>query len=428
MLTRARLWPAGTLALMVLTYAGFYLCRSNFSVAKPYLIAAYPEAVTKSTLGEIASIGTLLYAAGKFLGGSLADSLSGKRTLVLGGIGAVLFTLLFGLGGPPIFLLAWSANRFVQSFGWGGMVKITSRWFPGDANGRAMAFISLSYLFGDFAARKLLSTWFDAGSAWSQVYIFSAVGLALILVPTILLLRDNPGQVGLPEPPARRETAFSAEAPRTDLRWWARLIPLLSSPTFLTVCVLSFGFTFMRETFNEWTPTYLHEVGGLSKSAAGDASSYFPLFGGLSVIAVGFLSDRFRRWGNVAIIGTGLALSALGLVWLSRLPAGHAFQTPVIAAIAFTLIGPYSLLAGAMSLDFGGKDASGTAAGWIDGVGYIGGILAGKWVADLATARGWSAAFAVLAGMATLCAVITLGYGALRYRQLLALKAQENVA
>jgi OPA family glycerol-3-phosphate transporter-like MFS transporter len=426
-ISRARLWPAGTLALMVLTYAGFYLCRSNFSIAKPYLIAAYPDSVTKSTLGEIASIGTLLYAAGKFLGGSLADSLSGKRTLVLGGIGAVLFTLLFGLGGPPFFLLAWSANRFVQSFGWGGMVKITSRWFAGDANGRAMAFISLSYLFGDFAARKLLSSWFEAGAGWSQVYTFSAVGLALILVPTLVLLRDAPGQVGLPEPPARLETTFSAEAPRTDLSWHARLLPLLKSPTFLTVCILSFGFTFMRETFNEWTPTYLNEIGGLSKSAAGDASSYFPLFGGLSVIAVGFLSDRFRRWGNVLIIGLGLFLSAVSLTWLSQLPAGNALHAPVIAAIAFTLIGPYSLLAGAISLDFGGKDASGTAAGWIDGVGYIGGILAGKWVADLATSRGWSVAFSALSGIAILCSVITLGYGVLRYRQLQRLQTQQNV-
>jgi len=74
------------------------------------------------------------------------------------------------------------------------------------------------------------------------------------------------------------------------------------------------------------------------------------------------------------------------------------------------LIGPYSLLAGTISLDFGGKAASSTAAGWIDGVGYIGGILSGKLIADVATQQGWSAAFQLLAVVAALSAVVAVFY------------------
>jgi sugar phosphate permease len=80
------------------------------------------------------------------------------------------------------------------------------------------------------------------------------------------------------------------------------------------------------------------------------------------------------------------------------------------AAIAFALIGPYSLLAGAISLDFGGKDASSTAAGWIDGIGYLGGILSGSLIAGIATKQGWGAAFQVLAGTAAVSFVIAVAY------------------
>jgi sugar phosphate permease len=76
--------------------------------------------------------------------------------------------------------------------------------------------------------------------------------------------------------------------------------------------------------------------------------------------------------------------------------------------IGFLLIGPYSYLGGAISLDFGGKHASGTAAGIIDGVGYLGGVLAGERMAAISSRYGWRGAFLVLAGVAGLSCVAAL--------------------
>ena len=61
------------------------------------------------------------------------------------------------------------------------------------------------------------------------------------------------------------------------------------------------------------------------------------------------------------------------------------------------MIGPYSYLGGAMSLDFGGKQGSATASGFIDGIGYLGGVLAGDSIARISVAFGWRGAFVVLA-------------------------------
>src|SRR5579871_3486530 len=77
---RLRRWQSITLALMFLGYAGYYMCRVHLSVATPLLIDAFKKQhVDKQAIGHIASVGTLLYAAGKFINGSVVDFLGGRR-------------------------------------------------------------------------------------------------------------------------------------------------------------------------------------------------------------------------------------------------------------------------------------------------------------------------------------------------------------
>jgi sugar phosphate permease len=78
----------------------------------------------------------------------------------------------------------------------------------------------------------------------------------------------------------------------------------------------------------------------------------------------------------------------------------------LVAAVAFCLLGPYSYLAGAMALDFGGKEGSATASGLIDGFGYFAGILSGNGMAHLAVTYGWQTMFLVLAAVAGLTSVV----------------------
>jgi len=66
------------------------------------------------------------------------------------------------------------------------------------------------------------------------------------------------------------------------------------------------------------------------------------------------------------------------------------------------MIGPYSYLAGAMALDFGGKQGSSTLSGIIDGIGYLGGVLAGDSIARISVAYGWKGAFFALGGVSLL--------------------------
>src|SRR5262249_10464160 len=132
------------------------------------------------------------------------------------------------------------------------------------------------------------------------------------------------------------------------------------------------------------------------------------LCGGVSVLFVGYGSDRLGRMGRAQIITAGLALAAIVLLLLGS--AGGSGSTVISVAlvglVAVLVIGPYSYLAGALSLDFGGKRGAATACGLIDGAGYLAPALAVDRVGRLSVTLGWGGAFRVLAGVALLSSVV----------------------
>jgi len=399
---------AVTLALLVTGYAGYYLCRSDLSVSMPLLIDelsshGVPRDVATTRLGTIASLGVLAYAILKFPSGGLADFFGGRRNYLCGMAGAVLFTFLFAAsGGIPLFTLAWIGNRGVQSLGWAGIVKITSKWFSFSSYGTVMGVISLSFLFGDAVARQFMSALIAHGLGWRGVFYSAGSVLAALLLINLLLVKESPRDVGLPEPAANPGNLFREGGEQhTPVSVKSLLATFGRSRVFWLVCVLSLGMTLVRETFNLWTPTYFTQAVGLTTADAAQKSALFPLFGGVSVLLSGFLSDRLGRAGRAAIILGGMllagcALLALGLANFKGVPG---WPVALVALVAFLIIGPYAYLAGAIALDFGGKQGSGTASGLIDGIGYLGGVLAGNSVANIAVTWGWKGAFAVLAGV-----------------------------
>jgi OPA family glycerol-3-phosphate transporter-like MFS transporter len=417
-MSRLQRWQATTVGYLVLGYAGYYLCRSNFSVSLPYitdeLVASgmNSDRVMKQ-LGWITTLGTLAYAIGKFGGGALADALGGRRNMLLGMAGSVVFTWLFAGGWALwVFGIAWFGNRLLQSFGWPGMVKLASRWFSPSRYGTVMGILSLSFLFGDAASRYFMRWLFDLGLGWRGVFAVAGGVLGVLLMAGIWLLKESPESIGEKTPDSPSPEG-SLPTPTPGDRGLP-VFRLLSSPTFCLVCLLSFALTLVRETFNTWTPTYFVSAVGLGKAEAAGVSAVFPLAGGVSVLLAGWLADRLGRQGRMMFICVGLALGGAVLALLASGKFGESKTVPtaLVMMAGFLLIGPYSYLAGAVSLDFGGREAGASASGLIDGVGYIGGMLAGIGFAELRINMGWNAAFAVLAGVtwsaSLLAAVISI--------------------
>ena len=411
---RLRRWQLLTLSLLVVLYSACYLCRSNFAVTlsliQETLIArGYSPGDAQVRLGTIASLGVLAYAIGKFFTGSVADFLGGRRNILAGMSGSVLFTVLFALSGAvPLFTLAWFGNRLLQSFVWTGMVKVTGKWFSFGTYGTAMGVVSLSYLFGDAAARRFMGWLLEAGLDWRGVFFVAAGVLFVIFAVSWLWLKESPAMIGLPESTANPNNVFGAGG-EVDRPPSVRelIVPLVTSPVFLIVCFLSLGLTILRETFNTWSAFYFTDALDLTLAEAANRSALFPLLGGVSVLLGGWVADRLGQGGRAAVIFLGCLFTSVVLVVLGRADFGAATLLPValVSLTGFLVLGPYSYLAGAISLDLGGKRGGATACGIIDGVGYLGAMAAGDTVARITRDYGWSGTFQVLAAVAMITCI-----------------------
>lgn len=449
-------WQTITLVTLWVGYAGYYVCRSDFSVAAKSLQAdlaeeptgpveawleqsraalgqtiggafdraratiglSAPEAaptvenekkkeddVGKRRFGLILSVSILCYTLGKLVSGIGGDFLGGRRLFLLGMLGSIVCTVLFGLStGFATLLFLWCGNRLVQSVGWNGLVKVASRWFPVKRHGAILGVLTLSYLFGDSLARIFLSALLAYDIGWRTLFFAAASCLTVVMCVSWFTLKSSPGEVGAPEPEANPANVYGEKgnsptpAGLFDLLW-----PLATDFSFWLVCIMSFGLTLIRETFNNWNPTYLQEVAGLGKDRAALASALFPFVGGLSAITAGVLTDRMAKGRRGVIIFAFLAIMVAALYGLSKLEPGVGATLPLVltSIVSFSMLGPYSFLTGVMSLDFGGKRGSSTAAGLADTAGYLGAVVSGYGVAVLAGERGWGVAFSALATVST---------------------------
>jgi len=407
-----RIAQTRTVLLLFLGYASCYFCRANLSVATPLLIEelrshgmSHDDAML--SIGWMGSAGVFAYALGKWFLTSLGDYWGGKRNLLIATGGATLFTLIFAASGTlPIFTLAWIANRVSQSIGWSAVVKVSSRWFHYSSYGTVAAILSCSYLIGDAIARPSMGLLLEHGVTWRGLFVFGAAVTGTMFLASLLFLRESCTDEGFPETVANPVNVFAhAERPRSYL---TLVLPLLRSRAFLTVCLLAFATTMVRETFNTWTPSYLHDFLGLKVSAAAVMSAVFPGVGAVSAILAGWGSDRLGRNGRALLLVFGLAGTAASLLVLTRLhpgTAGTVLPVVMIGVVAFCLLGPYVFLPGAFALDFGGKQAGAVASGLVDGTGYFGGVAAGSVMAWLAVRFGWGGMFMALAGVSALAAL-----------------------
>jgi len=408
-----RLQQGKVLALLFAGYGALYFCRADLSVGAPLIIdqltrhgLSHDEAVVR--IGTITSMGVFAYALGKLFLGGLGDYWGGRVSFLIGLAGATLFTLQFAAGStPPLFMFAWFGNRLTQSLSWAGLIKVSSKWFDYTSYGVIIGVLSLSYLVGDAAARQTMGALIAHGFSWQTLFCYAAGVTAVLFAANWFLLRESRIDSGFSEAKTNPLNLFaSSESRPPSVR--ALLGPLMRSRAFVLVCLLSLGCTIIRETFNGWTPVYLHDYLGYSVSDAAGTSAIFPAVGVVSVLLSGWLSDRLGPNGRALILFIGLVAAAVALLTLMTFRHSDAHPSLplfIIGLIAFCLLGPYSYLGGAFALDFGGKQASAVSSGIIDGVGYLGAVTAGDSVGRLSVAAGWQGVFVALAAISALGAV-----------------------
>ncbi len=423
-----RQWQRRIFWSVWVTYFAYYLCRYNMPVAKTTLCQTY--AWDAERFGIVLSAMTLMYAAGQFVNGQLADRFGTRAIASLGVLGSVamnvaVFALL--LVAPPeaadprrvLTLLAvfWGINGFFQAMGWSPMVKAMAHWYPVSRRGKIMGVMGTCYQFGG-AFASLLALFLvgyyaqELGGDWRHVFLVPSILLAGIGVFFFLRIRNRPEDVGLPavdldEGPL--ETA--AGASRATIS--ANVRRTLKNPYLWIVASVFFLLDVNRYGFVNWMPAFL------DAQHAGDASPLLanftkamklcihPLAGSAGAVLAGWASDRFCGGRRAPVIAVLLALLGLFSVLFPCIDPTNTFLVVlVVAAVGFCTYGPHILMVGHAAQDFGRKSGAAGAAGFIDAMGYVGATLAGWGAGRAIQSHGYEATFVAFGSAAFLAALL----------------------
>jgi len=378
-----------TFLLLFAGYIAYYLTRKNITIAS--ISMKELGLLTIAQIGYLSALGTVCYAIGKFTNGFLADSIGGKRTFLLGMFGSVTASVLFGISSQYyLFLLFWGINSYFLSMGWVGLIKVCSYWFGGPNRGTVLGWMSLNYQMGSSISKVF--TAFLLGFPvliWRGLFFVPAIVLLIMAVVVFIFLSEKPDTMpdtekGDAESPSMTPGS-PADSGSSSLRW----VQLLKSPAFLLILWGSASITLIRTFFDDFTALWLNES-GMQLDRAGYISALFTLGGMVGTVIVGYLSDRVSK-GNRGpyMIVSGCLLGIL-LFSSGFFPKDSETLSMVFFFLTgIAVYGVYSVLAGVSAIDFGGNVAPSTAAGIIDGVGYLAAGGAGILVAGIKNIGEW---------------------------------------
>jgi OPA family sugar phosphate sensor protein UhpC-like MFS transporter len=408
-------WRWQIFGITWLIYASYYLTRQSFAVAKVALENDPAVALHRADFGLVDSAYLTTYMLGQFLFGALGDRFGPRRILLCGMSLSILAAVASGFSTALMAFVAFAAVQGVaQSTGWSNTSKTMSSWFSLSERGRVIGWWCTHYTVGAAVALPLAGWMMDVyGQAapasqtgpalvpyWPAAFWGPAAALAVVLVLTWLLLRNRPEDVGLPpieqyhrEP----ESLLSEEKPAHPAPEgsWTVIREVLATPSIWLLALSYFSIKLTRYAFYFWGPKYVFESLGSDASASAMTAAAMPIGGLVGVIGIGYVSDKlFQARRAPATILSLLATAAIMLVGLTHI--GNIWLMGLFFfSVGVFLFGPDSMISATAAIDFGTKRGAGTATGFVNGVGSIGGILGGYLPGVITTKTDWTALFGV---------------------------------
>ena len=399
---------------MGFTYAAMYMARYNFAFANKDLSDAYGW--TKADIGWIISFSTLIYGIAAIANGPIADRIGGRKAMIIGALGAVVFNVAFGFGaymgvlGTGTLLVGylatmWTLNMYFQSYSAIALIKVNAGWFHIKERGVFSAIFGSIIQLGRFGVYVLMTVPAVVLLPWQWKFFLPAIIASLFALLTFLFVRDTPKDAGLEEFDTRDATSGDTET--ITFSYVAKKI--FTNPITITIAVAEFCTGLVRKGFEEWFPRYMQEVQHLSLDNPifqRNAISIV-LAGVAGAFAAGMMSDKLfkTRRPPVAFIGYVLQVMSLAIVWMA--PSLFAVIVAfVVNSFAISMV--HSMLSGTASMDFGGKRAGATAAGMFDGMQYIGGSLMGYGMGSLLDSYGWGVWGPSMIGFSLIGAILML--------------------
>ncbi len=389
-----------------MTYSFLYMGRYNLTVAKN----AFGALMSNEDFGLIFAAGTGVYAFSFLVNGPLVDRIGGKKGIMIAAFGAAAANIAMGvvtwlvLTGRMhmklvgIFSALYALNMYFQSYGAVSIIKVKANWFHVRERGVFGAIFGTLISFGVYFAFEWGQAIVDltkaggAGETANPLHaIFQAVFVppgavtdatwAVFFVPAAILLgwllldawliRETPEDAGF----AHLDTHDASSGhmhehyTATDL-----LKKVFCSPLMLMLGGVELTAGVLRNGIMQWYTIFARQVPQPgAEFFAHNWGLLLCMFGIVGGFAGGLISDKFfqSRRGPPAAIFSAFMLMAAGVMAMTL------FTVPVVVGIVALLIvaavtGVHSLMSGTAAADFGGRKATATCSGIVDGCVYLG--------------------------------------------------------
>jgi MFS transporter, OPA family, glycerol-3-phosphate transporter len=379
-----------------LTYSAMYMGRYNLSFANKSLSDAYGW--DKTQIGAIITAALSIYGFSALFNGPIADRIGGRRAMLVGATGTVVFNFLFGLGaylgflgtGPLLltyFATVWSLNSYFQSYSALALIKVNAGWFHVSERGVFSAIFG-SMIQSGRALIFLIGGIVVAVLPWQWVFFIPSAIVAVMAFLTFKFVQNGPEDCGMAEMDVQDASSGDKEA--VTLKYVTKKV--FTNPVMLTIAVAEFCTGFVRHGFEQWFPRYMIEAQGLKlESAIFQKGAFAVVLAGIAgAFFAGTISDWVFKGRRIPVAFIGYVVQSLCLLVIST---SQSLDFIIAAFIlnSFAISVVHSMLSGTASMDFGGKKAAATAAGLFDGMQYIGGAFVGIGMGMILDYFGWSA-------------------------------------
>lgn len=388
-----------------MTYAFLYMGRYNLTVSKN----ALGSLMSKEDFGLIFAAGTITYAFSFLVNGPLVDRIGGKKGIIIAALGSSLANIILGVLTYLVathqlkmklvvaFSIVYAANMYFQSYGAVSIIKVKAYWFHVRERGVFGAIFGTLISFGVYFA-------FDWGQAivemtravpggqttWLSRFLHNLFAVpergvdatwAVFFIPAAImvfwalldwwLIKDTPEEANFPH--LDTHDASSGQM-HIELNTMDLLRKVFTSRLMLLIALIELTSGVLRNGIMQWYLIFAKEI---EQTGAEWFVSHWGLllcfFGIIGGFMGGLVSDKFfqsRRGPPAAFLCGFMALMTVVMALFlhsSPLVVGSA-----AVLISMAVIGVHSLMSGTAAADFGGRKATATCSGIVDGFVYLG--------------------------------------------------------
>lgn len=404
-------WRWTVFASTWIGYAGFYLTRKSFAVAKIGMLHDPAMHVSKTTLGLIDGAFLVAYAIGQFVFGIAGDRLSSHRIVTIGMLVSIATAFAMGASSMTLLLgVLFFTQGLAQSSGWAPLTKNIGCWFSRRERGRMYGWWCTNYTIGGLVATPFAGYMAERFHDWRFAFFIPAAALFGIWLVFVVFQRDRPEDVGLPpvEEYHGENGPQSAVAVTDDGSW--TIGSVFRNRVVLRLAVVAFFLKPMQYGILLWGPLIVNETIGAGMAESGLISALFEGAGALGMLLCGYASDKLFHARRVpACVISLLALAVVTFSFHALTRNGSAVMLgATFFAIGLLLFGPESVLVSSAAVDFGTSKGASSAVGIINGSGGIGAVLGASLLGVISQRCGWGPIFYAFGAAVVISAVLLI--------------------